>query len=215
MNALGVLPHFSGIAVHDCYSPYFTYNCKHALCGAHLLRELQGIVEAEDMNWARGMIDLLVQTKNKVQRLKANKLGKARFAEVSDAYDDIVARAEKETPLNTVKPKRGKAKQTASRNLLERFKKYKTEILRFASDSEVPFTNNLAESDIRMVKLHGKVSGCFRSYEGALQFCRIRGFISTCKKNGIKPIDGFQALFSGKLDRIIEQIFSRPPSGID
>ena len=98
-------------------------------------------------------------------------------------------------------------KQTKARNLLLRLEKYQKETLAFIEHTEVPFTNNLAERDIRMAKLQQKVSGLFKTLEGARIFCRIRSYLSTCRKNGINPITALTALFTGRLQEILLQIF--------
>ena len=207
IDEIGILKGYCGVSVHDCYASYFQYDITHALCGAHLLRELEAVVKTEALSWASKMQELLTICCAEVNKRKAAKLSKRRYQEVLNEYVAILELAERETPLNTVKPKRGKAKQTKSRNLLERFKQYPDEILRFTVEPLVPFTNNLAERDIRMVKLHGKISGCFRTFKGAQIFCRIRSFISTCKKNNISPFNALREVFDGNLDTILFKIF--------
>ena len=97
----------------------------------------------------------------------------------------------------SIQIKRGKTKQSKSRNLLDRLRKFEDDTLRFMKESMVSFTNNRAENDLRMTKVQQKISGCFRSFEGAQIFCRSRSYILTCQKNGIKPTEAFQILFAG------------------
>jgi transposase len=115
-------------------------------------------------------------------------------------YRTILTQGEGECPVaEKKKGKKGKTKQSKSRNLLERLRDYEEETLRFMRDPTVPFTNNQGENDIRMTKVQQKISGCFRSINGARQFCRIRSYISTCRKNGINPTEALKLLFDGKL----------------
>jgi transposase len=207
IDDIGILTGYGGISVHDFYPSYFRYDVVHALCGAHLIRELEAVAKTEGLSWAERMKKLLTDCCAEVNKTKSGKLSRRRYQETLSQYASILQTAETQTPLNTEKPKRGKAKQTKSRNLLERFKEYPDEIMRFAAEPLVPFTNNQAERDIRMVKLHGKISGCFRTFKGAQIFCRIRSFISTCKKNEISPFVALRALFDGSLDTILNQIF--------
>jgi transposase len=177
----GVISDFKGWAVHDCYPTYFTYDhCKHALCCAHLLRELQAQVE-EGRKWAALMRDFLLELHQK------SDFGKgvvADFLPYSLRYDQICNLADAEEPKPPPKPEksRGKAKQTKGRNLLGRLVKYKSAVVAFAQYKEVPFTNNQAERDIRPTKTKQKVSNCFRTVEGAKIYARIQGFISTVRK---------------------------------
>ncbi len=187
MDAIGVLPVFKGIMVHDCWSPYFKYPCEHAVCNAHILRDLKGISENFDQNWSDAMQDLLVEIHTAVQETpeSADSLPHVDIEEFQRRFDEIIKTGIAENPPSTepVPKKRGKKKNTRPQNLIERCQKYKTEILRFMTDFRVPFTNNLAERDIRMVKVQQKISGSFRSIEGVSNFCRVRGYISTVKKN--------------------------------
>jgi len=192
MNKMGILPNYKGIAVHDHWSPYYGYECQHAYCNAHHLRELNFITESEKALWAKDMHQLLTKMNSEVH--KANQRGKDKLDNLKlkrfyKQYDKICENAltyypKPETPIPK---KRGRSKQEKGKNLLDRFVKYKQEILRFASDFDVPFTNNLAERDLRMVKVKEKISGTFASFGGAEIFSRIRGYISTLKKNG-RPI---------------------------
>lgn len=187
MDAIGVLPVFKGIMVHDCWSPYFKYQCDHAVCNAHILRDLTGISENFDQKWSDAMQELLLEIHAAVKEApeSADSLSKDEIEEFQRRFDDIIKIGITENPLSTepVPKKRGRKKKTRAQNLIERCRTYRTEILRFMTDFRVPFTNNLAERDIRMVKVQQKISGSFRSIEGVSNFCRVRGYISTVKKN--------------------------------
>ena len=121
-------------------------------------------------------------------------------------YRSLLTRADKECPRNTKRAdgKRGKIPQSTSRNLLERLINYEDEVLRFLTNPEVPFTNNQGENDIRMTKVQQKISGCFRSMQGAKIFCRIRGFLVTCRKHGESPANALSDLFAGKLPDFVK-----------
>jgi len=202
---MGILPVYSGTAMHDGWSSYFKFKCKHALCNSHHLRDLLFIHEEDKQNWAKDLIDQLISIKTVVDRRKPIycKLDLAEINDFEGRYDHIIERAKLENPppiaSNSQGPikKRGKKKKTKAQNLLERLDKYRREALAFMYDFEVPFDNNLAERDIRMMKVQQKISGTFRSWEGARIFCRIRGYISTVKKNSISVIDAIQGAFEG------------------
>lgn len=181
-----ILPTFKGTAVHDFYRSYLSYECRHALCNAHLLRDLQGVVDRDDSQlWARRLSQFLVISYRLVQ--KAQQQGETALPEsllirLEALYDNIVARAHALNPKPPPSSKRGRTKQTKTRNLIDRLLHYKQDILCFIFDFKVPFDNNLAERDLRMVKVQQKISHCFRSETGAAIFCRIRGYISTLLK---------------------------------
>ena len=126
--------------------------------------------------------------------------------EYRQKYKDLIEKAEIECPepiRDKKKGKRGRIKKTKSRNLLERLRDYENDTLRFMDIESVPFTNNLAENDIRMTKVQQKISGCFRSIEGAQIFCRVRGYLSSCRKHGISSSDALSSLFDGKLPDVL------------
>ncbi|MCQ1538199.1 transposase [Methanocalculus taiwanensis] len=152
-----------------------------------MLRDLKGISENFGKNWSDVMQDLLIEIHTAVQEApeSADSLSQIEIEEFQRRFDEIIETGIAENPLSTepVPRKRGKKKNTRPQNLIERCQKYQTEILRFMADFRVPFTNNLAERDIRMVKVQQKISGSFRSVEGVANFCRVRGYISTVKKN--------------------------------
>ena len=207
MDAAGILLVFFGIAVHDAWAPYWKYTCRHALCNAHLLRELAFLVEQEGRVWAKEMIALLIEIKNKVDERKASDdslpLNLNEAIAFVQRYKQLLetgfAEEERLSPqaFKTSK-KRGCVKQSKGKNLLDRLFKHMDEYLRFLYDFRVPFDNNLAERDIRMVKVQQKISGTFRVKQGAEIFCRIRGVISTLKKQSLSVMGGLRAAFEGK-----------------
>jgi transposase len=196
----GVLGGAGGVLIHDHWKPYFTYgNKEHGLCNAHYLRELTAACE-EGYRWPVLMAELLTEA-NKQTVAAGGKLAEEEERRVRKKYRRILEKAEKETPVSAWQGehKRGRTAQTKTRNLLDRMRNYEEEILRFMTDVDVPFTNNQAERDIRMVKVQQKISGSFRSWDGALFFCRIRGYLSTCKKHNISSATALKVLFNGKL----------------
>jgi transposase len=198
MDLMGVLPFFSGILCHDHWKPYFRYSCKHSLCNAHHIRELDWSAEIDCQKWAKRMLDLLNEIND--EKGKTASLTQQQQIAFQKSYRTILTQGEVECPIvKTTEIKRGRTKKSKSRNLLERFRDFEEEILRFMRDPMVPFTNNQSENDIRMTKVQQKISGCFRSMEGARQFCRIRSYLSTCRKNGISPTEALRLLFDGKL----------------
>lgn len=203
-DSIGILPVFNGTAVHDFWKTYLKYPCKHSLCNGHNLRDLTFAYEEKNAMWANGMKDLLLDIKKTVDNAKNNSsscLEKEVIKEFEDAYDKIVHEGLGSYPpieLNNNERKRGRKKQSKDKNLLDRLRDHKEKVLAFMHDFEVPFDNNLAERDLRMMKLKMKISGTFRSDEGAKIFCRIRSYISTAKKQGKNVLDVIQSLFTGK-----------------
>lgn len=207
MESLPLLTLFSGILVHDHWKPYFKLLCQHALCNAHHLRELTFAHEEEGQAWAKRMIDLLKSILDDVDA-RGGTLSEDQAAAYREQYQTILTQAEIECPPppepeGTEKKKRGRVKRSKSRNLLERLRNFEQETLRFMTDAEVPFTNNQGENDIRMTKLHQKISGCFRSKEGADIFCRVRSYLSTCRKHHVSASEALTLLFEGKLPNFI------------
>ena len=186
MDAIGILPEFKGRAVHDHYKSYYTYDCEHAFCNAHHLRELQFITDQYEQEWASQMATLLKNIKQEIVILpdSATSLPIGRLIYFSKRYDTILEQGFlANPPPDAPTPKsRGRPKQSPPKNLLDRFKKHKAEVLAFMYNFNVPFDNNLAERDIRMIKIKQNVSGSFRTQHGADTFCDIRSYISTARK---------------------------------
>lgn len=208
MDAAAILPNFSGVAVHDHWKPYFRYeHCRHALCNTHHLRELQAVETLWEQSWAKNMSELLLDIDRAVSDARLQnqtRLPETLNADFHARYDHWVQVGYDANPplpplaADEGKPKRrGRVKQTAPRNLLDRLKGYKAEVLAFMEDFRVPFSNNLAERDMRMVKVKQKVSGCFRTMEGATAFVRIRGYCSTARKNGENVMLSIKAAMRG------------------
>jgi len=201
MNEIGILPTFKGTLCHDHWKPYYKYDCTHALCNAHHLRELTRAWEQDHQNWAKKLMELLEEI-NRAVNGAGGKLETHESKKYRQRYREILKEAENESPPPdeaTRKGKRGRLKRTKSRNLLERLQDFEEDILRFMDDEIVPFTNNLGENDIRMTKVQQKISGCFRSEEGAQFFCRIRSYISSCRKQDISSTTALAFLFKGEL----------------
>ncbi len=204
MDDMGILPNYKGVIVHDFWKAYYKYLCDHGLCDGHLLRELTSISENYEQEWSGQMAELLLVIKGCVDETRetSDSLMAEPIKDFETMYDYITKMGLEENPppldLDTKPKKRGKKKQTKPKNLLDRFVGYKGDILRFMYDFEVPFDNNQAERDVRMMKVQQKISGTFRSVQGARSFCRIRGYISTMKKNNLPVIDAIGAVFNGK-----------------
>jgi transposase len=202
-KTMGIMPLFEGIGVHDGWQSYFKFDCSHALCNAHHLRELTGISEMDGQEWPNDMIDLLLEIKRTTEEKRSidSWLEPDEVERFEVGYDQIIKKGMLENPppkTTDQAKKRGRKKQTAAKNLLDRLSRYQREVLAFMYDPRVPFDNNLAERDIRMMKVQQKVSGTFRSRQGADSFCRIRGYISTARKNSVSVINAIQDAFEGR-----------------
>jgi hypothetical protein len=205
MNEIGILPNFQGRAIHDDLPSYFRYGCDHGLCNAHHLRSLEFLLERYSQAWVKKLKELLLEIKAAVEKAAAKaktRLPAKTLDNFSTRYDAIVKQGFKQCPSPAApegqKRKRGRPKQSFAKNLLDRLHDHKEAVLAFMYDFNVPFENNLAERDIRMLKVKQKVSGCFRSLHGADIFCIIRGYISTARKNGQRVLEILNSAFCGQ-----------------
>ncbi len=207
MNEMGILPNFIGVLVHDHWLPYYTYKqCTHSLCNAHHLRELEWVKEKFPTHtWAASMQNFLRELNVTVDKA-GGFLTEKEQREQTASYLAILTIADGESPPPPIpipkegeKKRRGKIKRTKERNLIERLGRFAGDVLRFMTQKDVPFTNNQAERDLRMVKVQQKVSGCFRSENGAKIFCRIRSYILTCQKHGLAAAAALAMLYNGTL----------------
>jgi transposase len=200
LDEIGILPSYQGILCHDHWKPYFNYGQVHALCNAHHLRELTRAWEQDGQQWAKQMITLLLDINTAVENA-GGCLDPPASQQYRKRYRVLLAEAESECPPPKKSPKHwkpGRVAKSKSRNLLERLKEFEDDVLRFMDNQFVPFSNNQAENDLRMIKVQQKVSGCFRSMEGAKIFCRIRSYLTTCRKQGVSATEALRLLFQGK-----------------
>lgn len=197
LEAIGVLNTFKGIVMHDCWTSYFKLSAKHALCNAHLLRELRGLAEHHGQIWAG---ELRTALQGVYHQYKSGTLTPEVKVTFYTRFDTLLEAGLAENPaLEPIPKPRGRVKQTPARNLALRCQQHKEDYLRFLVDNRVPFDNNGAERDIRMTCIKRKVSGGFRSHKGGETFCRIRSYISTLKKQGLNVWHGLTSIFSGNL----------------
>ena len=210
MEQCGVLPLFHGIAMHDCWASYWSYeDCQHAVCCAHLLRELTGIAENHpEQKWASAFIDLLLEmkkVKDKAVEVGKETLSYYHYHKFDKRYDELIKQAREENPLPvTTEKKRGRKKKGKILALVERLDNYKASVCLFIHNFMVPFDNNQAERDLRMIKVKTKVSGCFRSEEGARDYLKIMSYIGTAHKQGHNAYDAIRKAISGCPDFIFE-----------
>ena len=209
MESSGVLPSFEGIAVHDFWSPYFKFiNIQHSVCNAHLLRELNGVIENDpNQLWAKELIELLLQMKEaKETKLIKDiiELSPTEIQYFNSKYDEILKKAVELNPIAPKIPnKRGRQKKGKIRSLIDRFINHKGEVCLFMNNFNVPFDNNQAERDIRMLKVKQKVSGSFRTKDGADVFTTIMSYLGTATKHGINPFIAIKAGIKGKSSELL------------
>jgi transposase len=195
----GVLGVFGGVMVHDRLAMYFKYQkATHAICGSHLLRDLAAVGVGWDQGWANDMATLLTEMNNAAHEARANgkkTLSRRTLAGFSSRYDSLTAAGLAANPQPA-----GRDRDSIERdgyNLVAALIKLKMQATRFATDLDVPFSNNEAERALRMAKLHKKVSGCFQSDEGARSFATIRSYLATARKHNVGALDVLAQLFRG------------------
>jgi transposase len=204
MDNMGILENFKGVLCHDHWKPYFKFEkCKHSLCNAHHRRELKRAYEQDEQDWAKEIYDLLDKMNDLMKSSGRNILTNLEITDFKEKYRSILEKGKQECSIPKPPPdqkvkKRGKIKKSKSRNLLERLIDYEDETLGFMSNAATPFTNNMGENDLRMTKVQQKISGCFRSMDGAKEFCLIRSYIVTAKKQGMGASKALRLLFTGK-----------------
>jgi len=203
MERIGILLAFIGTVIHDCWAPYFRFeNVRHGLCNAHLLRELIAVLENTKQTWAQALIDLLLMMKEVKEKLISKDCDRASpyyQRKYSLAYDRILAEALTLNPVpDQENSKKGRPKRGKTGALVDRLILHKDKYLLFFTDFSVPFDNNLAERSFRMFKVKQKVSGCFRTLEGANDFAAIMSFTGTARKRGIFA---FQAIKDALLSK--------------
>ena len=203
MDEGGVLPAFHGVAIHDCWTPYWKYGMEHGICCAHLLRELNGVQENHpQQKWPSYFSKLLLDMKRaKDAAIDAGQgsMNAAQFEKLSRRYDRILTTACRENPEPEAIPgKKGRRKRGKVLALIDRLRKYKDAVCLFIKNFAVPFDNNQAERDLRMVKVKTKVSGCFRTKEGCQDFLNILAYTSTAKKHHVNPFHAILLAVKGQ-----------------
>ncbi len=202
MNAAGILPAFSGVAIHDCWAPYWSFACAHGLCNVHLERELQAVLEFDLQPWAGAMRALLCTAEQAVTAAVAageDHLLTEQVAALTTYYHELIAQGLAANPLPDppAEPRRGRPKKSKARNLVERLQTHAEAVLRFLHDFRVSYSNNQGERDMRMVKTQQKISGTFRSKTAAEEFFRIRSYLSTVKKQGLPVLHSLRQALQG------------------
>jgi transposase len=203
-SAIGILPDFRGVSVHDGWKPYRSHtSCRHALCNIHHLRELTFLEEQYQQTWAKDLKELLREMKAATDHARATgavQLPRAERDQFVARYEKLLATGLAANPPPLRLPHHpGRQKQSPARNLLERLWLGQGEVLAFLDDLAIPFDNNQAERDLRMLKVQQKVSGCFRSTRGGTAFARIRGYLSSLGKQGVKRLAALESLFTSPL----------------
>ena len=202
MQDAGVLPGFHGVAVHDGWAPYWRYDkATHALCNAHHLRELEAAATWPGQGWAAEMAEWLSVAHAATASARdagADRVDPGVVAGLLGRYDQIIAKGQAANPPPARRPgQRGRSKQSPAVNLLGRLDARRAAVCRFLVDMGVPFSNNQAERDIRMVKLAQKISGCWRTLAGAEAFCLLRSYLATARKQQMNPLVVLRQLFEG------------------
>ena len=201
MNEIGIWPRFTGRGMHDRLAAYDGYDCEHSICGAHLLRDCARVAELEHQQWATDMHDFLLDLNQAC--LQWRELQRAfvpaveRDEWVARYFEILATGYAAQPPPPTSSKGKGKPKQTKAKNLLDALLARAEQVLALLDDLSLPFTNNLAERDLRMAKVQQKISGTFRSADGATAFCHIRSYLSTMQKQGHTMLSSLVAVFHG------------------
>lgn len=202
LRQIGLIPEFKGRLLHDAFASYWVFEqCQHALCNAHILRELRFLHEEQAQIWAGELKTLLLSMKKAVESAQlCGKLEPEVLASFTQAYTELLAQGWQANPPpeKPALPKRGRLKQSTAQNLLQRLGKYQAAVLAFIHDFRVPFDNNLAERDLRMMKVKQKISGTFRTWAGAETFANLRSYISTARKQGLNVLDAIHSALLGQ-----------------
>jgi transposase len=193
----GVLSKFHGILIHDCWKPYWRLACEHALCNAHIVRELTALQEDYGQPWAGKLKTILLEALSEAKANDEAVLAPERLHHYQHRASIQIGYGKRDNPEQRTMNGKRKGKQSVARNLLERLQRLKNEVWRFASDARVAFTNNTAEQAIRMPKVKQKVSGCFRTLAGAQRFCTIRSYLDTMRKQGRNPLEALTQALQG------------------
>jgi transposase len=195
---IGILPTFGGVACHDAYESYLGYDCPHALCNAHLIRELTAVSEGVGQSWATDLLAVLREAHHR--RKRSGRLSPHAQRAIHRRYRRLIRDGRQANPFvvgKTPVSRNGRIRRTPAQRLLLRLADHEDDYLLFLSDPAIPFDNNLAERDLRMMKVQQKVSGCFRTLPGAQSFCTIRSYLSTMQKQGVEVLDALKSVFQG------------------
>ena len=201
IDDIGIIPRHRGVIVHDCWKAYLTYaNCKHQLCGSHLLRELQAVTDSNGWLWAGRMRKLLLIARRQAMRRSDRRLSMRHYRVIARCYREILERGWREMPgiPEREKGRRGPVAKSDAHNLLERLDAHRGNVLRFTRRADTPFSNNRAERDFRMAKVKQKVSGCFRNVALAEAWCRISSYLRTMATLGYNPLVAVTIALQGK-----------------
>jgi transposase len=201
LNGLNLVPRFRGELVHDGWSAYAAYSqCGHALCNAHLLRELTFLHEQYQQPWAEPMKTLLLKMKAAVETARQRgeqALDDTLAKTLTDQYRALVEAGLAANPPPDTRPGKRRVAESPARQLLKRLDRDRHAVLHFMHNFAVPFDNNLAERDLRMMKVKQKISGCFRTLQGAVRFCELRSYLSTARKHGVSMFTALVDALSG------------------
>ena len=215
IEAIGLIPRFGGTLVHDCWASYLSYEqCKHQLCGAHLVRELSFVVESNKYRWARLLKALLQEACRKVNRSQAKVLSAAACKALRKRYRTILTQGAKELPAipPRTKGQRGRLAKSDAHNLHQRLAKHEASVLRFLHDPKVSFTNNAGERGLRMAKVKIKVSGCFRTQAYGEAYARISSYLQSMAALGYNPLVAIQIALAGQAVDTLTQHYGPTPT---